>query len=630
MKPTILFVAPTEEFRQPAMEIGSSLGITLVVEVVELQEALRVALSLMEKGIEAVVARGGTARLLRDSQLGIPVVEIEVSAYDILRAVARAMTFGRRIALVGSESMIYGTDEIHDLIDAEIVEIKADSYEELDRKWAGIPGDEVDCVVGDVLACRWAEKRSIRAVPIRSGSNAVSIALRRAKEIVGVRREEQVKADRIRTIIDSVRDAIVAFDEAGNIQVFNQAAESLFGLSASEVQGRHVSTVKSRDLRSVFDSSASLEHRIINVNGSQVLAKWVPVNSGGLSSGFVVTLQEVKEIQRTEQRIRNELHAKGHVARATFSDILGETAAVRSAIKMAQKYAALDSTVLIIGETGVGKELFAQAIHNASRRLKGPFVAVNCAALPEDLLESELFGYVEGAFTGARKNGKPGLFELAHMGTIFLDEIGHISPKLQLRLLRVLQEREVMRLGDDRIIPVDVRVIAATNVDLTREVLEGRMRADLFYRLNVLTLRLPPLRDRQGDIALLADHFLAACAIKGGHEPFKLSQGALMTLLAYPFPGNIRELQNILERATALCEGTVIDRPLMEEVIGNVRLSRTDSPDSSQVTISKGSLKQMEQDLVRTVLAEVDGNLDKAAEILGISRTTVWRKGRRR
>ncbi|MFZ5436992.1 MAG: sigma 54-interacting transcriptional regulator [Bacillota bacterium] len=626
MEPTVFFAAPTEEFLRPAREAANALGIAAVIEVAELQEALGVARSLVQRGIEAVVSRGGTARLLRDSDLGVPVIEIEVSAYDILRAIASARLHGRRIALVGSENMIYATDEISGLTDTEVMVIKANTYEEVTQKWTSIPEGKVDCVVGDALACRWAEKRSIPSVLIQSGSGAVSDAFRRAREIIEVRREERKRADRVKTMIDSVRDAIVAFDETGHVVVFNRAAESLFGLNASQVQGRHVSTIRSQDFRSLFDSFVDFDQRIVSINGLQVLVKWVPVSSGALSSGFVATLHEVEEIQRMEHKIRTGLHAKGHVARATFSNIIGESAVIREALSTARKYASLDSTVLIMGETGVGKELFAQAIHNASDRSKGPFVAVNCGALPEDLLESELFGYVEGAFTGARKQGKPGLFELAHMGTVFLDEIGHISPRVQLHLLRVLQEREVMRLGSDHVIPVDVRVIAATNIDMAREVREGRMRADLFYRLNVLTLRVPPLRERQGDIPLLADYFLNRYAARLSRKPYHLSVDALKALKAYPFPGNIRELQNVLERAAALCEGIVIDVALIRDVIRSASLCDRDSSYSQCITVKTGPLKQMERDLVRGVLEQVNGNPTKAAGILKVSRTTVWRK----
>ena len=237
----------------------------------------------------------------------------------------------------------------------------------------------------------------------------------------------------------------------------------------------------------------------------------------GYSHGAVATFQPIGAIQASEQKIRLTSHKRGLIAKNTLADIAGESDPIVQAKEQAKLYAQSDSTVIIVGETGTGKEIFAQAIHNASPRARGPFVAINCAALPENLLESELFGYEGGAFTGARKEGKPGLFELAHGGTIFLDEIGEMSLAVQARLLRILEEREVMRLGGDRVIPVDVRVIAATNKDLFHKVTQKSFRQDLFYRLCVLQLRLPPLRERLEDIPHLLERFFkswtAACPL---------------------------------------------------------------------------------------------------------------------
>ena len=229
---------------------------------------------------------------------------------------------------------------------------------------------------------------------------------------------------------------------------------------------------------------------------------------------------------------------------------------MEAVISQAVKFSYSDSNILIHGETGTGKELFAQSIHNSSRRRKGPFVAINCAALPENLLESELFGYVEGAFTGASKGGKMGFFEIAHKGTIFLDEIGDISPKLQSRLLRVIQEREIIRLGNDTVIPIDVRVICATNRDLKKEVARGSFREDLLYRLDVLELNLPPLRKRKQDILYLADRMVRFEHERTGSRLEAISQEGRELLMRYGWPGNVREMRNFCERICILCEKT--------------------------------------------------------------------------
>jgi len=285
---------------------------------------------------------------------------------------------------------------------------------------------------------------------------------------------------------------------------------------------------------------------------------------GSEIGGAVVTFQSVNRVQELENRIRRKIFLKGHTSKYRFRDILGASPSLKQAIRMAEKYSRVDANVLITGETGTGKELFAHSIHAESPRAEGPFVAVNCAALPEPLLESELFGYAEGAFTGAMRGGKVGLFELAHRGTIFLDEIGELPLSFQAKLLRVLQEREIMRVGDDRVIPVDVRVIAATNLNLQRLTEEGKFRRDLLFRLDVLRVDVPPLRERREDIFFLLRYYLDIFAQKFAKGRVLLDPSIEEYLCGYSWPGNVRELVNLCERIAALYEGTPITREEME------------------------------------------------------------------
>jgi transcriptional regulator with PAS, ATPase and Fis domain len=290
----------------------------------------------------------------------------------------------------------------------------------------------------------------------------------------------------------------------------------------------------------------------------------------------------------------------------------------------ARKYAELDSTtVLILGETGTGKELFAHSIHNESPRAKGPFVAINCAALPENLLESELFGYAEGAFTGARRGGKIGLFEMAHMGTIFLDEIGDMPLNLQSRLLRVIQEKEVMRIGDDRVIPVDVRIIASTNRNLEEDIEKGAFRRDLFYRLNVLKLIIPPLRERKEDIPLLVDLFVEKYSARLGKKVRGITQKARDLLMNLDYPGNVRELKGIIERAVAFAESEYIEEADLG--ISNQAAKQSDAI-SRDIFKVNFTLKEIEIMAIKEALAKTQNNISGAARLLGVDRTTIWRK----
>ncbi|MDI6878682.1 MAG: sigma 54-interacting transcriptional regulator [Desulfitobacteriaceae bacterium] len=341
----------------------------------------------------------------------------------------------------------------------------------------------------------------------------------------------------------------------------------------------------------------------------------------------IVTLQEQKEEEA--ERLRRASLAKGLVARYFFRDLVGP--ALRDTIHKAERFSSVHATVLIWGESGTGKELFAQSIHNNSPWSHGPFVALNCATLPEHLLESELFGYEEGAFTGAKRGGRIGLFELADGGTLFLDEIGKMSPSLQAGLLRVLQTKELRRVGGDRMIPVNVRVIAASNEDLQVGVENGSFRSDLYYRLNVLKLYLPPLRERPQDILTIVDSFLIRFKKKLGYQ-LHMSSEFTSAIQSYHWPGNVRELENVLERYAVLVgEG---EPPAYQELLDSFPEFWTGESTelfhepliSSDLSVQPGTLEDMEIQLISILLERCRGNKSLLAEQLGISRTTLWKK----
>jgi transcriptional regulator with PAS, ATPase and Fis domain len=301
----------------------------------------------------------------------------------------------------------------------------------------------------------------------------------------------------------------------------------------------------------------------------------------------------------------------------TFDHLIGKSAAFTSALDLARRAAQMDATVLLQGETGTGKELFAQAIHNGGPRHKNPFIPINCGAIPGELLESELFGYTEGAFTGAHKRGRPGKFELAHGGTLLLDEIGDMPPGMQVKLLRVLQSGEVYRIGAQKPVVVNTRVIACTHVDLSRAVAKGVFREDLFYRLNVFPIPIPPLRERGAeDILALAKFFLE----RKGAFPLQLTSAAMEVLTNYPWPGNVRELENTLERASHLHEGNVLDVP---------DLGLVPTP-KKRTQPRAGTLEDIEQEIIATAIEQTNSNMAATAKLLGISRATLYRKVKQR
>ncbi|MCK8815834.1 sigma 54-interacting transcriptional regulator [Natroniella sulfidigena] len=378
----------------------------------------------------------------------------------------------------------------------------------------------------------------------------VELSKRLNRKIIDMERANK----KLDAVLNHVHDGIIYINENEEIEVFNRRAEEIFEVKAEEMLGQKIGNkIANTNLNRVLKNGFKEINALQNVGDKKIVTTRVPLKREEDIIGALATFKDVTEVKKLEEDLRRKLKNKGHVAKYKFRDIIGESREVKQVIEKAKKLAKSKSTVLLQGESGTGKELFAGAIHNHSQRSNKPFVAINCAALPENLLESELFGYEEGAFTGAKKGGKPGVFEQAHTGSIFLDEIGDIPLNIQARLLRVLQEKEVMRIGATQVIPIDIRILAATNKDLEELVAAGEFREDLYYRLNILSLQLPPLRMRREDIPVLIDYFLD----KFAREDLRLSKEAISRLYNYDWQGNIRQLENCVEYITQVCESEV-------------------------------------------------------------------------
>ena len=354
----------------------------------------------------------------------------------------------------------------------------------------------------------------------------------------GLRLESQFEI-----LMEILDEGIVGVNERGEVFASNHKLEEITGIPGARALQRPAAEVYPFvPFARCLAERAPQPAQVVSANGVNINVAVAPVLRGGACIGAFATVQRFSDAENRQNELRSQLLHKGYRAKYTFDDVVGQSPAIRRCITILKKMSLTQLPVLLIGETGTGKELFAHAVHNASPRANGPFVAINCAAMPENLLESELFGYEEGAFTGARKGGKPGLFEFAHKGTLFLDEVEGMSTALQCKLLRVLQEREIMRVGGNRIVSVDVRIVAATNENLDKMVEEGTFRRDLYYRLNTLPVLIPPLREREGDLLLLIDHFR-----KGIGASFTLSPELERLLLTHQWRGNIRELRNVVE-----------------------------------------------------------------------------------
>lgn len=356
-------------------------------------------------------------------------------------------------------------------------------------------------------------------------------------------------------ILDEVDDAILMTNNRGSILHNNSALVNMLNINKTDLQGTNVDdeTILAEIQQKLINKN-NVNNQVIDIDllDSSLLVTKKPLMDHNKPFGYVYIMKNVNNIRRLENKVRKTLAEKGHLARYTFDSIVGKSTELIKCKQKGMKIARLDKPVLIIGQTGTGKELFAQSIHNYSARKDNPFVAVNCAALHSELLESELFGYEEGAFTGAKKGGKEGLFELAHGGTLFLDEIGDISSELQAKLLRVLQEKEIMRIGGTKTFPVDVRIIAATNKDFKKLMRQGKLRKDLYYRLSVLNLKLPSLNDLQEDIPLLVEFFLQKTGVRKSMEKEVMDK-----LVNHDWDGNIRELENCVEYLAYMSDDSI-------------------------------------------------------------------------
>jgi len=458
----------------------------------------------------------------------------------------------------------------------------------------------------------------------------------------------RLSEERLARILDSAMDGIVTFDGTRRVELFNDAAEKIFGCPAPQVIGQPFDRFLTDGLRRVLDESLATFER----SGQATSYVWAPDGLSARSrdgrefpieatisqtkvSGrklYTLIVRNIDERRRAEEQLR-QLHLQNQYLQEeirsvhNFDELVGQSRALKEALDKVGLVATTDSSVLILGETGTGKELIARAVHSHSKRKDRPLIKVNCAALPSGLIESELFGHEKGAFTGATEK-RMGRFELADGGTLFLDEIGEIPPEVQVKLLRVLQEREFERVGGSKTIRVVVCFVAGTNRDLTKAVAEGKFRQDLYYRLNVFPVHLPPLRERPEDIPLLVHYFVARYAAKIGRQVSRVPREVMQRLVAYAWPGNIRELENVIERAMILSPGPglVLEPGMLPTVSNSTPVTVTTEPDASDSPVDSFTLEQAERNHIISVLKRTQWQIEGpqgAARVLQIRPSTL-------
>ena len=594
---------------------------------------------------DVLICRGGTAFRLKKMGWDVPIVELNFSGTDIVRVLLNTKKKypEKKYAFIGTQNFTMGVEKLARLvnIDLKVYQLDENTPEEQVGTVERAKKEGRNVIISPGIIQEIALNHGLIGIPISSGRDAIWWAIEEAKQIGTFARREKEKTKMQTTILNHAHEGIIAMDKEQNIIFSNFHAQNMLGVPTGEgSKGKSIEEyINKGKLLEIIRSQKEYFEEIVEYKGALITINKALIKIRDEIIGKILTFDNASQIQKLEGKIRARLHVKGHYAKHSFSDIIGESEKMRETIAIASSFAQTQCNIVLYGESGTGKELFAQSIHNASSRSKEAFVAINCAAIPEQLLESELFGYTEGVFTGAVKGGKMGLFEISHNGTLFLDEISEIPIGLQGRLLRVIQEREIMRLGDNKIIPINVRIIVATNKHLKQLVDTGGFRLDLYYRLHVLKVTIPPLRERGDDVIIIARNYIEQFCKEASKKVLSLSEEVKDFFVNYSWEGNIRELRNICEALVVLCTSetirlsdvrraigdTVFTKPYLEE-----ERTKSDSGQENKIKKSNDSIKreieQHEYELIVNSLEKNEGNRERTANELGISRVTLWRK----
>lgn len=602
-------IVPDPKLMKVLKKIQNETGMEMSLHMGLFDEAVEVAHMLVEGGTRVIISRGETTTMIRNCNLNIPVLEIPITELDLTPLLVQARELTHRFAVVGFGQVVRTAQSIISVLGPEVEIFQISSVKAIPDVFAEVEHRKFSVVVGNPQLVEMAQRKGMTGFPLTSREDTVLAVLTEAQKLVELSHRGAAWQLRQQALLQAAKEKLFLLDAEG------------WMLNTNNPDGVP-------DFQNYPDLIDAVQANrgwsgLITDEGQTYLCKATPVSTGQQNLGSIILLENSAQVSIYTQRANVR---KGFVPRFSFADVLHCSSNMRLFIETAKRYSRSNAAVLIQGESGTGKEYIAQSIHSDSPRHLASFVSVSCAAIPESLLESELFGYKGGAFTGARKNGKTGLFELAHTGTIFLDEIGELPLGLQAKLLRVLEENSFIRIGGDSLVHVDVRVIAATNKNLAKLVREKAFRDDLFFRLAVLRLNIPPLRERREDIELLFKHYIAQASRQNSLPPPHIPEKLQRILSGYHFPGNVRELRSLAERLVVSCAGETIT----EEAL----LSLMDFPemleaDKGQSDVAKGRIHEEESLLIRKTLAECGNNKRLAAEILGISATTLWRKCRR-
>ena len=577
---------------------------------------------LLEKYDVVLVYSGYASTII--NHFGYSVVNIPKTDMDALKTILKARKVSPYIAIPVNKFERIDVNFLEKICNVNLYSIHFSTNEEFFQNANEAYKNGVRVFIGGGLAESLSKKiKDITYFPIYPEKYNIEKAIEQALSVAKAKREDVIKFEQLLQIFRVSREGIVLLDDKYNPVYFNKAAEFLLKKYNKSIEA----SIKLLEIDKKLENVNHITDYILNFNNNQLLVNAIPINFRHNNLGTVCFFQDISKIHAESGRLRKiQVQQYGFIARKYIDDICGESASISRLKNKIEIYARHNLPILIHGETGTGKELVASALHNAGNRRNGPFVAVNCAALPESLLESELFGYEEGAFTDSRRGGKPGYFEMAHTGTLFLDEIAELSHAAQARLLRVLENNEIIRVGGNSVISVDIRIISASHQSLPQLIQENKFRADLFYRLSGFRLEIPPLRERFDDIYLILNDLFK----KYKKDKECISENILNLIKSYSWPGNIRELKSVVESYLILIENKKID----EQIFFDVFFERSEEPMTLKQSTpmhkkENNSFKNMSKDIkektINDALIKYSGDKKQVAEALGISYTTVWR-----
>ncbi|MBT4291038.1 MAG: sigma 54-interacting transcriptional regulator [Deltaproteobacteria bacterium] len=616
----------------------------LICKVVSRGEAIPVAKKLFAQGVEAIFGYMGNSQLMLEAT-GKPIIDIPRTSLDLIIAFKQAKKISSDIALSSYGDQTDGIDIIEKILNIRVHQMVFESVEDLKRQVHQVFKQGVRVAVGGGISTKFIESLGGTGILTIPRKYVINQAFSQARLIASINRKDLEQKERLEAILQMMDEGIIGTDQYGRLNIYNNAAKKILGLDKHQVYDQPFHKIlKESQLTATLTHGHGGKDIVCKINGVKVVVDSMPIKINNQLRGAVALFRGANRIQNINRKVKESLYSKGFVASYRINDIIGQSTKILKTIAHATKYAATSGNILIQGETGTGKEMLAQAVHLMSPRKDQPFVAINCGAIPETLIESELFGHEEGAFTGARRGGKIGLIELADKGTLFLDEIADVSKELQMRLLRVIEEKEVMRIGGDRFVKIDVRVISSSYKDLQQEIKKGIFRPDLYYRLASLKLNLPPLRHRKEDIPLIIEHLIQ----KHGKKSNSINDEMLKMIQNYDWPGNIRELVSFIGSYFILLGEKTHDlqvfSSLLEENMNTDVLYNNEIVSPLEINESllyqdikpildtkkdirlKNMVETFEQVIIQNTLKSCQFSKTETAKRLGISINTLWRK----